>query len=54
MQSYPLRVRGLKPDFAPYGDGVLMSYPLRVRGLKLMSSIQLSLNTCRILYGYVD
>ena len=34
MQSYPLRVRGLKQTSSHRKHGSYLSYPLRVRGLK--------------------
>ena len=42
--SYPLRVRGLKPDSSYKGKNFLLSYPLRVRGLKQYRNSNLVIN----------
>ena len=53
MQSYPLRVRGLKLEYQLFTRIKVKSYPLRVRGLKLEYQLFTRIKVSRILYGYV-
>lgn len=54
MQSYPLRVRGLKHPKPTAFDDLLPSYPLRVRELKQRSGVLCHHELSRTSYRYVD